>query len=253
MILDAESIHVTAVLAMALITGFAGLVHGAIGLGFPLIATPLLALMTDVRMAILLLLLPTAVINLANVLHGRHWEDSLGRYWPLAIYGAVGSVIGTRMLIVMDPEPFRLVMAVVLIVYLNAERLGIGMGWVHRYPQAAFAVFGLAAGILAGTVNVMLPALIILALEIRMPKTVMIQVFNFCFLVGKLTQGGVFLHAGLLDRQIWAASLLLAAWSLGIMLWAMRLRDRIDQDTYRRWLRRLLAVLAIMLTWQYFR
>ena len=250
--LDAESIHVTVILAMALITGFAGLVHGAIGLGFPLIATPLVALMTDVRIAILLLLLPTAVINIANVLKGRHWKESLGRYWPLAVYGAVGSVIGTRMLIVLDPEPFRLVMAVMLIVYLNAERLGIGMGWVHRYPQTAFAVFGLAAGILAGTVNVMLPALIILALEIRMPKTTMIQVFNFCFLIGKVTQGSVFLHAGLMDSQIWAASVPLAAWSLGIMLWGMRLRDRIDQDTYRRWLRVLLAVLAIMLTWQYF-
>ena len=37
----------------------AGLVHGTFGIGFPLVATPLLALVTDVRTAVLITLLPT--------------------------------------------------------------------------------------------------------------------------------------------------------------------------------------------------
>ena len=52
----------------AAIIGFAAMVHGTIGIGFPMIATPLLAMTADVRTAILLLVLPTTLINLANIL-----------------------------------------------------------------------------------------------------------------------------------------------------------------------------------------
>ena len=43
---------------------FAGLVHGTLGLGFPMVATPLLVLQTDVLSAILIVLLPTLTVNL---------------------------------------------------------------------------------------------------------------------------------------------------------------------------------------------
>jgi uncharacterized membrane protein YfcA len=242
------------ILTMSLYVGIialAALVHGTIGIGFPLIATPLLSLLTDVRTAIVLLVLPTMTVNLANIFKGGRWGRSLARHWPLALYGVVGSVIGTHLLVVVPPHLFSPLMAVMLVLYLNVERLGAGFAWVRRYPRAAHAVFGLAAGILAGTVNVMLPALIIFALETRMSKTVMIQVFNFCFLFGKLTQGAVLLRAGLFTHDVLVVSMALAALALGVMLAGMRMRDRVSAERYRRWLRRLLAVLAVMLTLQF--
>jgi hypothetical protein len=82
---------------------FAGLVHGTLGLGFPLMATPLLALFVDVRSAILITLLPTVAVNVASILHGGQWRDSIGRYWPLAVYALIGSVVGTSFIVVSDP------------------------------------------------------------------------------------------------------------------------------------------------------
>lgn len=67
---------------------FAGLVHGTLGIGFPLIATPLIAMMTDVRSAMVMLLLPTLCNNLANTVRGGNWDRSIGRFWPLALWGA---------------------------------------------------------------------------------------------------------------------------------------------------------------------
>ncbi len=233
------------------IIGFAAMVHGTIGIGFPMIATPLLAMTTDVRTAIIMLVLPTILINLANIIKGGKWSRSITVYWPLAVYGMLGSVVGTRLLVVFSPEPFRLLLSAMLVLYLNVHRLGIGLAWVNRHRQLAFAVFGLTAGILAGTVNVMLPALIVLSLEMRMPKTVMIQVFNFCFLTGKLTQGAVFVQAGLMTGDIWRRSIPLALLGLVVMLIGMHVRDRIPTATYRRWLRILLMILAFMLVVQY--
>jgi hypothetical protein len=125
-----DSASLLTVLTHAVIIGFAALVHGTIGIGFPLIATPLLALITDVRTAILLLVLPTVVVNMANILRGGRSNLSPAVYWPLAVYGMIGSLIGTRMLIVFSPDPFLPLMAAMLVIYLNAERLGAGFAWV---------------------------------------------------------------------------------------------------------------------------
>jgi uncharacterized membrane protein YfcA len=157
-----DSVPPPTILIHAVIVGFAAMVHGSIGIGFPMIATPLLALVTDVRTAILLLVLPTVVINVANIFKGGRWRHSIAVFWPLATFGMIGSLIGTRLLIAFSPEPFLSLMAAMLVIYLNADRFDAGFTWVHRHPRIAFAVFGLTAGILAGTVNVMLAVLAVM-------------------------------------------------------------------------------------------
>ena len=246
-----ESLSWPVLLFLLVVIGTAALMHGSLGVGFPMLATPLLAMVTDVRCAMLIILLPTLVINLANIAHGGRWRESIGRYWPLAVYGAVGSAAGTRLLIVVDPAPFKLVLAGALLLYLNIHRFGVRLGWVPTHPRAAMALFGTAAGILGGTVNVMLPALVIFALELRLATTASVQVFNLCFFVGKSTQAVVFAQAGLLTAPLLGATLPLALFAL-VALWVgMRLRDRIAADTYRAWLRRVLGAIALLLIVQY--
>jgi len=239
-----SDIPLEAGLAYAGITILAALVHGALGIGFPLIATPLIAMLTDVRTAILLLVIPTATLNFVNILKGGRWRRSIAIYWPLALYGILGSFMGSRLLIAISAELFRPLLAGMLILYLNAERIGSGFGWVRQRPR-------LAGGLLGGTVNVMLPALIIYALEMRLPKTVSIQVFNFCFLFGKLTQGTVFVQTGLMTGDIVGLSVPLALLAIVVLFLGLHVRDKIPTETYRRWLRRLLAVMAVILVVQY--
>ena len=235
-----------------LILFLAGTVHGILGLGFPLIATPLVALISDVRSAILVLLLPTLVLNVASMIKGGHWDKSIGKYWPLAAYGIVGSILGTRLLIVTDPAPYKILLAAIILVYLNVNRIGLSLGWVQKRPSIAFAVFGTLGGLLAGTVNVMVPALIIFALELGLATTTMVQVFNFCFFFGKISQAIVFAGAGVLTGPIMISTIPLAGATLGAVFIGMALRNRVDQDTYRTWLRKVLYVIAGLLIVQYF-
>lgn len=234
-----------------IICGFAALVNGIAGIGFPLIATPLIAMIADVRTAILVLVIPTIALNIANVVKGGAWSKSISIYWPLAFYGAFGSFLGTQLLISVPAEAFRPLLAGSILLYLSAEKVGIGLTWVKNHPQIAMAVFGTSAGVLGGTVNVMLPVLVIFSLESKMEKTVTIQVFNFCFLFGKLIQGAVFMEAGFFSPDILRISVPIAVLSLIVMFLGMSLRKRLNENVYRRWLRRLLLVMAIVLTSQF--
>jgi len=239
-------------LLILLSLALAGLVHGSLGLGFPMTATPLLALLTDVQSAILITLFPTIAVNLLSIYHGAKWGDSIGRYWPLAAYAALGSIVGTQILILSDPSPFRLLLAAIIILYLNQERLSlIRMGWVGNNPRLSLMIFGLIGGILAGTVNVMVPILVILALELRLKSIAMVQVFNLCFLGGKISQTTVFAASGSIDQALISIAIpgigvAVSGWFFGVMI-----RDRITSKTYRIVLKRVLLVLACVLIIQY--
>ena len=238
-------------MATYLIIIVSAMVHGLLGLGFPMLATPLLALISDVRAAIVLLLFPTLAINLVNVIHGGHWRESIGRFWPLAIFGAIGSLLGTQLLILTDPAPYKLLLAAMIIVYLNIHRFGIRLDWVRRHPVYASALFGLIGGLLAGTVNVMVPALIIFALEMNLTPLITVQVFNFCFFFGKLSQGAVLASHGYLDAAYVITVLPIVGVALLALGAGMYFRNRIDIERYRRWLRRVLAAITLLLILQY--
>ena len=230
----------------------AGLVHGTLGFGFPMVATPMLALVTDVRSAIILTLLPTLAVNIPSILHGGRWSESIGRHWPLALYIVLGSVIGTNVLIVSDPGPFRLLLAAMIVLYLVPQRPGgTALHLLVERRQLGYALFGLAAGFLAGTVNVMVPLLIIFTLELGLATTAMVQLFNLCFLSGKVAQLCTFVVTWVIDATLLVETLPLIV-AAGASLWlGMRLRARIEAATYKRWLRGTLAIVAVLLCGQF--
>ncbi len=239
-------------LLVALIFAFAGLVHGTVGIGFPMLSTPMLAAVWDVRTAVIITLVPTVAVNLISILYGGQWRESIGRHWPLAFFVPVGCAIGSLLLIQFDPSPFRLFLAAIILLYLNQHRIPVGhLGWITTRPWTAYVIFGTAAGVSAGAVNVMVPILLIFALESGLGSTSMIQLFNLCFLAGKLTQMAVFGTAHDFGTDTIMATLPyagVAAVAVGV---GLLLRKRIDADSYRRWLRRLLALMAGVLVLQF--
>lgn len=234
-----------------IIIAFSALVHGLLGLGFPMLATPLLTLGSDVRTAIVLLLWPTLAINAVNVIRGGHWRESIGRYWPLAIFGAIGSLLGTQLLVMTHPAPYKLLMAGMILVYLNIERIGIRLRWVRSHVLWASALFGLLGGLLAGTVNVMLPALIIFALEMKLTPLITVQIFNFSFLFGKISQGAVLASHGYLNMSHFFSALPFICVALIALGVGIQYRERIKREVYRQWLKWILAGIAIVLIAQY--
>lgn len=248
-----EDVSLAWLLLFAGILFVAGLVHGTIGLGFPLVATPLLALFLDVRSAILITLLPTAAVNVASILRGGRWKDSVGRYWPLAVYALAGSAVGTTLIIHSDPAPFKLLLALLILLYLASDWLGrFKMPWVAAHPGWSMLVFGLTAGIAAGSTNVMVPILIVFALELGLRANAMVQVFNMCFLAGKVAQMAIFAGAGVLGPGLLITTTPLAAAALAALFIGMTVRSRIPADTYRTIIKWVLLVLALMLVGQYF-
>ena len=229
---------------------FAGLVHGTLGLGFPMVATPILATMMDVRSAILITLLPTVAVNIASIVNSRDSLAATRGFVPLVGFTLLGAVAGAAVLAITDPSPFRIVLASLILLYLwNGIR--ISRHWLEDNSWLAMAGFGIVAGLSGGTTNVMVAVLIIYFLSLDTPRATMVPTLNACFLAGKASQIVVLAVAGLVGMTLVIESIPLALAAVAALLIGQGLRERIDVSIYQAILRKLLLLLAIILIYQF--
>ena len=237
--------------AAAVVLLAAGITQGALGFGFPAISTPVLVVLTDVKTAIILNLLPNFTVNVISVIQGGNWGASIGRYWPVAAWVLAGSVLGASFLIVAPQEPIRLVLAIAIIAYLCQRRLArLDWSWLARRPRLSAAVFGLTGGFFSGSVNNSLPPLLIYFVLLGLETTVMTQMLNLCFLGGKVMQAATLGIAGEIQLAAVIANVPLTLVALVGMWIGTRLQRRISAEIYSRMLRWVLLVIALVLLWQ---
>ncbi|MBB5022817.1 TSUP family transporter [Desulfurispira natronophila] len=236
-----------------LATALAAFIHGALGIGFPMVVTPLIALATDVQTAILVTLAPNIAVNALSILKGGQWAQSIGRYWPLALFMLLGSAVGTVVLVYADPNPFRLLLALALFFYLYSASRSNRINWsfMGKAPRSSLAGAGLLGGLMGGTVNVSGPVLLIYLLQLSLSPLALVQILNLCFLVGKVSQTLTFTVMGQMTLTLLLLSLPLLVLSVGCLKLGMGIRDRLPVETYKRWLHWMLAAVAVMLLVQF--
>jgi len=247
-----ESFSAGVVLWIAAVTVLAGFVHGALGLGFPIVATPLIALVSDIRSAVILVLLPCLATVVASVIKGGPVRQVLSEFWAMPIYAFCGALLGTRLFITFPAVPFSLLLAAVILIYLNLDRLGgTDWPWIRKRRQLCGALFGFIGGLAEGTANIAAPPLIVYYLAIGISPSMLVQALNLCFLSGKMTQFATLTWSGGVSPVQWLITLPLAVLAVAALLAGVHIRDRIDAATYRVWLKRALFVIALILLAQY--
>ena len=215
-----------------------------------MVATPLLALFTDIKTAILLTLIPTLLVNIVTIASEGHFLQALRRHLPLAMFAMLGTLIGTEILIATHSDFFKLLLALAILLYLFADRIEFRLAWVNEFPRVSKGVFGIGAGLLGGLTNVMAPVLIIYSLESRHSKSDLIQAANLCFLVGKIVQLVTFtIHGEITSRELSVSLLMLIAVSIALFV-GLQIRKKIDVNAHRNLLKGLLLILAMVLCLQ---
>lgn len=237
------------VAAACLLSGFA---HGALGFGFPLVATPLVAAAIDIKSAIALLAPITLVLTAISALRGVALLSLLKAFWYLPLAVGLGAWLGTHMLLALPPEPFVLLLALVILLYLNLDRLGRGRSDLVQRLRMPFGVgFGFVAGLSEALANVAGPVLLIYFMLLGLAPAQIVQTLNLCFSVGKGAQTATWAMSGELTPRTWLVIGALTLPAVAALFAGMRLRDRIDAATYRRWLRGALWVMALVLLAQF--
>jgi uncharacterized protein len=226
--------------------------QGALGFGFPFIATPLIALATDMRTAVVVVLLPTLATICVALFSSGPIKATLARFWMMPLYAIAGATVGTWVFVSAPEAPYTLVLALLTLFYLSLDRFG-RTDWpvVRRHERAFAPLSGFTAGLFEGTANVAAPPMIIFYLALSLTPAMLVQALNICFLVGKTTQFTVLSTRGGIGISEWLATLPLVAVGVTGSLAGVRIRSRIDAQAFRVWVKRALFVIALGLLAQY--
>jgi uncharacterized protein len=237
---------------VALACLLAGFGHGALGFGFPIVATPLVALAIDIKSAIALLAPITLVLTVISALRGAALSSIVREFWFLPIATALGAWLGTRILLAMPPEPFLLILAGVILLYLNLDRVGRGRSALVQQLRMPFgAAFGFVAGVCEAVANVAGPILLIYFMLLGLAPAQVVQTLNLCFSLGKGAQTATWAMSGEISPRGWLIIGALTVPAVAALFAGMRVRSRIDAPTYRRWLRGALWIMAALLLVQF--
>ena len=231
---------------------FAAVAHGAVGFGFPLLSTPLVALLTDVQAAVLLTLVPNVVINVISITRGADWRQTLRTHWPVAAWVLVGTLLGTQVLTRASPAALKLLLAALIVFYLLQSRSGPAAAHplLHRYPRSSAGLFGLLGGFFSGTVNVAVPPLLIYFTSLELAPLVMTQAMNLSFLSGRLTQVLAMISTGHMGLGWILLGVPLSVIAVAALSGGFRLQRRFSRATFARLMRALLWVMAAILAGQ---
>lgn len=128
----------------------AGVLKGAIGVGMPVVALPLLSLFIDVKSAVMLLSMPLILSNLPQALEGGKTGRCLVQLMPALLGMIPGLFVGVRVLLAFDVNVAKIIAGLVLVavggVTLFAPKLHIQ----SRLVLPAGIMFGFFGGILGG-------------------------------------------------------------------------------------------------------
>lgn len=228
----------------------AGFVKGTIAFGFPTIGTPLLALFVDVRLAVAVLVPPNIVLDSIQVLRGGGASVTVRRFAVLLVFGAVGTILGTHLLIVLPPRVAAAILGVFLLCFvaLNVSgiRLSVPAGWERRLAPPV----GLLAGVVGGITNVPGPPLVLYFIALGMPKAEFVRSVALTFIVYKAVQLGALVWYGAFTVALVPAAAGVTLVALGAFALGLKVQDRLDQRTFNR---AVLVFIGALGTWLVFR
>ena len=237
---------------VVVVVAVAAWVYGVLGVGLPLIATPLLALVMPLQDAVIVLVVPVLVAVFVSIWSVPDFLGTLKRFWFMPVAAFVGAAIGAQLFIRAPHFPYALVLVGAIFMWLWLDWHGKSeSAWMKRHVVASGLLFGFAAGMFETTANVASPPLIAYYAGLGLAPVAMIQGFNLCFLPGKATQFATFTLLGGVTMAQWAMTVPLAAVTVIAQKRGIRAREGVDPQTYRQWLRIALGAMAVVILTQY--
>lgn len=184
------------ILFAAPIFALAGFVKGVIGLGLPTVAIGLLVLAMSPAEAAALLIAPSIVTNVWQMLAGGLFWPLLRRLWPMMLGIIAGTAAGANFLTGDNANAAVAALGVALMIYA-----GLGLGSV-RFKTSPHAerwltpLVGVATGLItAGTGVFAIPAVPYLQ-AIGLPRDELVQALGLSFTVSTLALAAILARGG---------------------------------------------------------
>ena len=217
------------------------------GLGFSTICLGFLAAVLDIKLAILLVLLPSLSSNLLVMWQAGRFIEALKRFWPLYLSAIPGLILGIWFLGSNDNEIPKVILGVLLILY-GLWGLINGLLTITKKQEKQLSLpVGFISGVANGVTGSQIMPLMPYLLSLKLDRDLFVQTINSAFTINSLIMMLGLANLGVISvpmLTLSAAGILPVA--VGIYLGG-KIRKRISDDSFRKMVLILFILLGLNL------
>ena len=230
---------------VALVLG--GVIKGALGVGLPLIAVPILSLWLPTGRAIGLLSVPVLWSNLVQARGGAGLVAGWRRFRGLILTQFFVTIVTVRLTADLPAQVLNVLVAGAVLFAVALMSVQTKLVVAPRHEVGLGIAVGALAGLLGGASSLTGPVVITYFLALRLPRDEFVRSISLIYLVGSLPIYGAMLWFGRIGwMDVGLSVLALLPVYLGMRI-GMAVRQRLDEALFRRIVLVFLVVVAAML------
>lgn len=213
----------------------AGIVKGVTGMGLPTLAMGVLGALLSPLAAAGLLLVPSFVTNVWQLLAGPRFAGLVRRLWGMMLAILLGTLVGTAFLAQGRGDVSTLALGALLVAYAAYTLLGRPLRVPGAMEPLLSPLVGLVTGLLAGATGVFVIPAVPYLQALGLEKDDLVQALGLSFTVSTLTlAAGLGLHGAFPAGDLLLSGLAVLPALAGMALGQL-IRRRISPARFRRW------------------
>ena len=212
----------------------AGIVKGALGIGFPTTAISLLAQFTDARTAITLVVIPMLITNAWQVWRSRQVRWVVGHFWLLLIIMLIFIAIFSLIAADIPEKGVMIILGGIVTLYAASSLYRPVIAIPDRVDRPAQVLTGVLSGAMGGIVGVWAPPILIYLSARRLSKDQFVSTVGVLLFLGSCVLLLGYWNNGLLSASILTMSSLLVLPSLLGFSAGEAIRHRLSAQRFER-------------------
>lgn len=241
---------VSLLLLVAAAFALAGFAKGVVGFGLPTISIGLLAMVMPPTQAAAIMLLPSFVTNIWQMLQGGALQELAKKLWPMLIGLCIGTWSGMGWMEGAAGRYGTSVLGVVVCLYALVTMASLKLAVPRRHERFTSLVVGIITGLLNATTGVFVIPAVPYMQALGLEKTRLVQALGLFFVVSTAALAVNIAASGVVSSAMMPlAPLALVAACIGMYL-GQTARRRMPVETFRRAFLGGLFVLGVWLTFR---
>jgi|TARA_B110000093_G_scaffold179881_1_gene220849 uncharacterized membrane protein YfcA len=235
------------VIIIAIFIAFAlgGILKGATGAGAPIVTIPVMAAFYDVRIAVIIMVIPNLLTNIGQLYQFR--KTILPRFFTIsfALGGGIGAFLGTILLVNLPIKILTLSVACIVIIYILLKL--IVPSWKLNYIKAKKLVFlmGTGGGILQGSAGLSAPISITFLNSMKLERNQFIPTISVYFGVMSIFQMPTLYYYDFLNLEIIIMSCISTIVLMAFMPFGSWIAKSVSKDSFDKITLILLGFIAL--------
>lgn len=235
-------------LLVVVLASFAGaLVKAVTGMGYPIIAVPLISLVLGIEEAVVIVALPNFGANAFLWWEARDAQRETRDLGVLVTFGVVGAVIGTIALVNVPEAPLLVALAAMIVVFVIVFVRHPELEIDHRTARRGAPFVGTLVGLAQGSVGVSGPVVATWIHGYRLPPRAYVRSVTLIFGVTGLAQIVVLVAQGAFTADLLVGAAIATVPVLVATPLGLRLRKALAGPAFEKVVLVVLSVSAVSL------